>query len=287
MFTDINGTPRIFYIGWYIRDAQRHPDVPRLTDAQREAMDMIETIANDPAFYVEMDFQPGDIQLLNNAKILHSREAYEDHDDRDERRHLLRLWLARPRLHQRRGHSSAPASRRADRHEEEAMADEPTFAKSRFAAATRSSRSTPPRAGRPAAAPRRSCDPVFGRRPLRPRPLERGVPGTARSRRRSGAATPRRSLTSPGRDRARPRRPEAGIDVILSARRVVGRPARPYGLDMTDEMVDLARRNADEAGVANVEFLQGRHRGHIPLPDAAVDVVISNCVINLSTDKAA
>ena len=52
--------------------------MPRLTDAQREAMDLIETIANDPAFHVEMDFRPGDIQLLNNAEILHAREAYED-----------------------------------------------------------------------------------------------------------------------------------------------------------------------------------------------------------------
>ncbi len=93
-FTDVNGTPRIFYIGWYIRDAQRHPEAPRLTDAQLDAMDMLEQIANDPAFYVEMDFRPGDIQLLNNAKILHSREAYEDHDDPARRRHLLRLWLA-------------------------------------------------------------------------------------------------------------------------------------------------------------------------------------------------
>ena len=93
-FTEINGTPRIFYIGWYIRDAQRHPDAPRLTDAQRDAMEMLEAIANDPDFYVEMDFQPGDIQLLNNAKILHSREAYQDHDDPALRRHLLRLWLA-------------------------------------------------------------------------------------------------------------------------------------------------------------------------------------------------
>ena len=54
---------------------------------------MIETIANDPAFHVDMDFQPGDVQLLNNARILHSREAYDDDDDLDERRHLLRLWL--------------------------------------------------------------------------------------------------------------------------------------------------------------------------------------------------
>jgi hypothetical protein len=91
---DVGGEPRIFYIGWYIRDAQRHPNVPRLTGEQREALDLIETIANDRAFHVEMDFRPGDVQLLNNAKILHSREAFEDDDALDERRHLLRLWLS-------------------------------------------------------------------------------------------------------------------------------------------------------------------------------------------------
>jgi arsenite methyltransferase len=74
-----------------------------------------------------------------------------------------------------------------------------------------------------------------------------------------------------------------GIDVILSARRV-GPEGKVYGLDMTDEMLALARRNAAEAGVSNVEFLKG-HIEQIPLPDEAVDVVISNCVINLSTDK--
>ena len=94
VLNDVDGSPRVFYIGWYIRDAQRHPQVPRLTDQQREALDLIETIANDPTFHVEMDFQPGDVQLLNNASILHSREAYEDHDDLDARRHLLRLWLS-------------------------------------------------------------------------------------------------------------------------------------------------------------------------------------------------
>jgi SAM-dependent methyltransferase len=76
-----------------------------------------------------------------------------------------------------------------------------------------------------------------------------------------------------------------GIDVILSARRV-GPTGKAYGLDMTDEMLNLARRNATEAGVTNVEFLEG-HIEQIPLPDASVDVVISNCVINLSTDKTA
>ena len=74
-----------------------------------------------------------------------------------------------------------------------------------------------------------------------------------------------------------------GIDVLLSARRV-GPAGKAYGLDMTDDMLELARRNAAEAGATNVEFLQG-HIEEIPLPDASVDVIISNCVINLSGDK--
>jgi hypothetical protein len=90
---DVDGRPRIFYIGWYIRDAQRHAGVPRLTDAQRDALALIEAIANDPAFHVQMDFRPGDVQLLNNATILHARESYEDDHELAERRHLLRLWL--------------------------------------------------------------------------------------------------------------------------------------------------------------------------------------------------
>ena len=75
-----------------------------------------------------------------------------------------------------------------------------------------------------------------------------------------------------------------GIDVLLSARRV-GSRGRVYGLDMTDEMLELARRNQAESGLENVEFLKG-HMEDIPLPDDSVDVVISNCVINLSADKA-
>jgi SAM-dependent methyltransferase len=74
-----------------------------------------------------------------------------------------------------------------------------------------------------------------------------------------------------------------GIDVLLSARRV-GPEGKAYGLDMTDEMLELARRNASEAGVTNVEFLRGRIE-EIPLPNDSVDVIISNCVINLSGDK--
>jgi arsenite methyltransferase len=74
-----------------------------------------------------------------------------------------------------------------------------------------------------------------------------------------------------------------GIDVLLSARRV-GPAGKAYGLDMTDEMLMLARDNQRKAGVENVEFLKGEIE-NIPLPDSSVDVVISNCVINLSADK--
>jgi SAM-dependent methyltransferase len=75
-----------------------------------------------------------------------------------------------------------------------------------------------------------------------------------------------------------------GIDVLLSARRV-GPRGFAYGVDMTDEMLDLARRNAADAGAINVEFLKGTIEA-IPLPGAAIDVIISNCVINLAVDKA-
>jgi arsenite methyltransferase len=76
-----------------------------------------------------------------------------------------------------------------------------------------------------------------------------------------------------------------GIDVLLSARRV-GPSGKAYGLDMTDEMLALAKENKRKAGIENVEFLKGEIE-HIPLPDNSVDVIISNCVINLSADKDA
>src|ERR1700756_2959222 len=74
-----------------------------------------------------------------------------------------------------------------------------------------------------------------------------------------------------------------GIDVLLSARRV-GPTGKAYGLDMTDEMLALAQENKRKSGIANAEFLKGEIE-HIPLPDNSVDVIISNCVINLSADK--
>ena len=74
-----------------------------------------------------------------------------------------------------------------------------------------------------------------------------------------------------------------GLDVLLSAQRV-GPTGKAYGLDMTDEMLELARENQRKAGAENVEFLKGTIE-EVPLPDASVDVIISNCVINLSADK--
>ena len=79
--------------GWAER-RRLFPEVPRLTEQQLAAMTMLETLANDPTFHVEMQFAPGDVQLLNNGRVLHAREAYTDHPHPDQRRHLLRLWLA-------------------------------------------------------------------------------------------------------------------------------------------------------------------------------------------------
>jgi hypothetical protein len=87
------GRLRTFYIGWYIRDSQRHPQAPRLSPAQREAIDLIDAIAGDPALHLDMDFRAGDIQWLKNAVVLHSRTEYEDHAEPERKRHLLRLWL--------------------------------------------------------------------------------------------------------------------------------------------------------------------------------------------------
>ena len=90
---DADGFLRTFYIGWYIRDSQRHASAPRLTQAQREVIDLIDEIASDPAFSLEMDFRAGDIQWLKNSVILHARTEFEDFPEPARKRHLLRLWL--------------------------------------------------------------------------------------------------------------------------------------------------------------------------------------------------
>jgi len=94
----VNGRLCLFFIPWYIRESQALPDAPRLTPDQWRAIEMIEAIANDPAFYLDMHFEPGDIQFLLNASILHKRTAYEDFVDPARKRHLLRLWLTNTSL---------------------------------------------------------------------------------------------------------------------------------------------------------------------------------------------
>src|SRR5262249_30215306 len=93
---DQNGRLNTFFIPWYIRRAQELPDVPRTTAEQAAAPEALESIANDPTLYLDMEFRPGDIQLLKNSVILHKRTEYEDWDDPQRKRHLLRLWLAAP-----------------------------------------------------------------------------------------------------------------------------------------------------------------------------------------------
>jgi hypothetical protein len=88
------GTLRTFYHSDYFRSAVRHPDVPPFTEDERTLLDLYEAIANEPGLYLDMQFAPGDIQLVSNHLILHARTAYEDHAEPARRRHLLRLWLS-------------------------------------------------------------------------------------------------------------------------------------------------------------------------------------------------
>ncbi len=88
------GRLRTFYHSDYLRSAQRHADAPRLSAEQAALLDAFDELAADPAFCVEMDLQPGDVQLLSNHTVVHARTGYEDHDAPERRRHLLRLWLS-------------------------------------------------------------------------------------------------------------------------------------------------------------------------------------------------
>ena len=84
----------VSYLRRFALSAQRFEAVPRFTEAQLEAMDLVDEIANEADVHLEMEFRQGDIQILNNLTILHARTAYVDHDDPAERRHLMRLWLS-------------------------------------------------------------------------------------------------------------------------------------------------------------------------------------------------
>jgi hypothetical protein len=85
-----------FWQSDYYRTAQDHPGVPKLTADERELLDAYDAIGTSPDFYLDMDLQPGDVQLLSNHTILHARTGFEDYDEPERRRHLLRLWLSLP-----------------------------------------------------------------------------------------------------------------------------------------------------------------------------------------------
>jgi alpha-ketoglutarate-dependent taurine dioxygenase len=88
------GVLRTFYHSDYFRSAVRHAEVPPFTAQERALLDLYEAIASSPELYLDMQFEPGDIQLISNHFTLHARTAYEDGDAPAQRRHLLRLWLS-------------------------------------------------------------------------------------------------------------------------------------------------------------------------------------------------
>ncbi|MCP4005236.1 MAG: TauD/TfdA family dioxygenase [bacterium] len=88
-----DGLLRFFYIGWYIRNAQRHAQVPRLSAEQIQLLDLIDEIALDPEFHLEFRLVPGEIAYLKNSAALHMRTAYEDYEEPELKRHLIRMWL--------------------------------------------------------------------------------------------------------------------------------------------------------------------------------------------------
>jgi len=88
------GALRTFYHSDYFRSAARHPEVPPFSADERSLLDLYESIASEPALYLDMQFEPGDIQLISNHFTLHARTAYEDGASSEHTRHLLRLWLS-------------------------------------------------------------------------------------------------------------------------------------------------------------------------------------------------
>lgn len=100
-FTEHDGRLFVRYIGRYIDASQRHDTAPRITPRAREALDLLDSMANDPDYNVVMDFQPGDMQFVNNYHVLHSRSPYVDDKPAGKVRHLKRLWLETPLIEDR------------------------------------------------------------------------------------------------------------------------------------------------------------------------------------------
>ncbi len=96
VFSPHAGRLVVCFVRRFVESAQRFPELPRLTQAQMDALDMVSDLAADPAFRLDVSFNPGDIQFVNNLTTMHSRTGYEDYPEPDRKRHLLRLWLAVP-----------------------------------------------------------------------------------------------------------------------------------------------------------------------------------------------
>lgn len=108
-FTRHDGRLFVRFIPGYIHASQRHPEAPRLTDVQKEAIRTAVDLANDPDFHVTMDLRPGEMQFINNYHVLHGRTAYVDDVASGQKRHLKRLWLATDRFAQRPAQFAEPA----------------------------------------------------------------------------------------------------------------------------------------------------------------------------------
>jgi hypothetical protein len=96
VFNPHEGHVSVLYSRMHIGSSQRHPDAPRMTQEDFEALDMLQELANDPELRLDMNFMPGDVQILHNHTILHARSGYEDWPEPERKRHLLRLWLCPP-----------------------------------------------------------------------------------------------------------------------------------------------------------------------------------------------
>lgn len=96
VLSEYKGFLSVFYQRQYINSAQRFPDAPRLTETQIAALDLFDSLTNDPQLNFQMELQPGDIQFVHNHSLLHDRTAFDDWEEPDRKRHLLRMWIATP-----------------------------------------------------------------------------------------------------------------------------------------------------------------------------------------------
>jgi SAM-dependent methyltransferase len=257
--------------------------VPRLAPQQHELLDLIDAIAADPAFHLEMRLEPGEINYLKNNAVLHARTEFVDFDEPERKRHMVRLWLT------------------ADFADGEAFVQQGIPKK----AGVRSDAEEIARAD----STRRPDDPDALRERVREgytRVAElRSAADAARvdtTARRIGYSEEQLDAVPEGAnlgvgcgnptaiDALRPGETVvdlgsgAGMDAFLAARQV-GPSGHVIGVDMTDAMLEKARENAQKVGLEDVvEFRRG-HIEALPVEDESVDAIVSNCVINLSPEK--